>query len=99
MNKEYHRKLVEVVGSSFYYFTHMKEINLTCRTQEDFEKLTTAWIKEYSGGRDLSGAIVPLEFNLFKPAVDQLVNAIFSATENEIERRLNERWSQATQKQ
>lgn len=90
MSKQYHSGLVEAVGSSFYYYTHHKEFNLTKNVSLDFERLTNGWIDEYRGNWEIYDASAPPVYNIFKPCVDQLVYRIMDATEKEIERRVNE---------
>lgn len=93
MSNKYFDDLVKAVGNSFYYYTHMDEINLTNMSAIDFDELNNRWVKEYTG--DLSWdnhATRPrILFNTFKPAVDQLVISVINATQDEIERRVNER--------
>lgn len=90
MGKQYHDNLIEAVGSSFYYYTHMKEINLT---NGDFEKLTKSWLDEYRGNWEIYNNTSPIVYNSFKPCVDQLVYRIIEATEDEIQRRFVEKWN------
>ena len=89
MSKQYNQNLVEAVGSSFYYYVHMKDINLAGGDHVDFEKLTKGWADEYFGNFNFN-SMPPIHFNTFKPCVDQLVYRIMDATEKEIERRVNE---------
>lgn len=89
MSKEYHDKLIEAVGSSFYYYANHKEINLT-RSTAEFEKFTKGWISEYQGNWEIFDNSAPIKYNIFKPCVDQLVYSVMDATEKEIERRVNE---------
>lgn len=91
--REYSEKLIQVVGSSLYYFIHMKEIDVTSGHYADFEQLGEGWIKEYRGEWNLDGPIIPLAFNMFKPMVDQMIHSIMDATEDEIERQVAERWN------
>ena len=93
MSKEYHSRLVEAVGSSFYYYTHHKEINLTSEAV-DFEKFTSGWVNEYRGNWEIYDTSAPIVYNSFKPCVDQLVCSIMDATEKEIERRVSERFNE-----
>jgi len=93
VSKQYFENLVEAVGSSFYYYTHMKEINLASNLCLDYEKLMTGWADEYHGEWNLQGGLTPLHYNTFKPAVDQLVRRIIKATEDEIQRRFAEQWN------
>lgn len=90
--REYSEKLIQVVGSSLYYYTHMKEIDVTSRHYADFEQLTEGWIKEYRGEWNLNDPIIPLQLNMFKPMVDQIIHQIMEATEDEIQRRFAEQW-------
>lgn len=90
MSKEYYNDLIEAVGSSFYYYSHKREINLTSKTFEDFEKIKDGWIKEYRAGFDITDLDAPFQVNFFKPAVDMLVHQVLEATEKEIERRVGE---------
>lgn len=91
MGRQYHDSLVEAVGTSFYYYTHHKDFDLTRANAVDFETFTNGWIKKYSGNWDVYGNSAPIEYNAFKPCVDQLVYRILTVTEDEIERRVSER--------
>ena len=99
MSKEYNDNLVRLIGSSLYYYTHKEEINLASGTWMDYKKLTSGWVDEYRGKQRNFNEYQPLVFNSFKPMVDQLVHAIFEATEDEIERRLAEKWHDFMDKQ
>ena len=90
MSDKYHDNLVEAVGSSFYYYTNHKDFNLV-NSQVDFESFASGWIKKYRGDWDIYNNSQPMTYNTFKPCVDQLVYRILTATEDEIERRVNER--------
>jgi len=92
MSKQYHKNLVEAVGSSFYYYSHHKDLNLTKVGYGDFEKLTNGWLDEYRGNWEIYDCSAPIVYNIFKPCVDQLVYRIMDATEKEIERRFAEKW-------
>jgi len=94
MSKEYHNSLVEVVGSSFYYYTHHKEFDLSTAKAEDFKRLSSGWLNEYQGNWEIYNASAPIVYNIFKPCVDQLVYSIMDATEKEIERRVSERFNE-----
>lgn len=90
MSNKYHSNLVEAVGSSFYYYTNHKGFDLAS-SKVDFESFTSGWIKKYHGAWDIYNTSQPMVYNTFKPCVDQLVCRILQATEDEIERRVNER--------
>tara|TARA_R110000744_G_scaffold170264_1_gene288376 strand:- start:524 stop:820 length:297 start_codon:yes stop_codon:yes gene_type:complete len=91
MSSEYHKKLVEAVGSSFYYYTNHKNFDLTKSDQTDFEAFAFGWIKKYRGDWDIYSERSPYVCNTFRPCVDQLVARIINATEDEIDRKVNER--------
>ena len=91
MSDEYHKNLVEVVGSSFYYYTEHEYFNLTDDKQVDFESVSNGWINKYRGDWNNYSSLSPMVYNTFKPCVDQLVYRVMAETENEIERRVNER--------
>jgi hypothetical protein len=90
MSNQYHKNLVEAVGSSFYYYAHHKDFDLI-NGRVDFESFTSGWIKKYHGDWDIYSKPQPMVCNTFKPCVDQLVYRIMDATEKEIERQVNER--------
>ncbi len=91
MSNEYHKNLVEAVGSSFYYYTEHKNFNLTDAKQVDFESFANGWINKYRGDWDVYSSSAPMVYNTFKPCVDQLVYRVMDATEKEIDRRVKER--------
>ena len=94
MSKEYHSSLVEAIGSSFYYYSHHKELNLTSASVEDFERFTSGWLDKYQGNWGVHNNSTPMTYNTFKPCVDQLVYRVMDATEKEIERRVSERFNE-----
>jgi hypothetical protein len=91
MSNRYHSNLVEAVGSSFYYYTHHKDLNLSLASAEDIKRLTSGWLDKYQGNWGAYNNSIPMTCNTFKPCVDQLVYRILTATEDEIERRVGER--------
>ena len=90
MSNEYHKNLVDAVGSSFYYYTNYKDFDVTNLTAESFKDFCSGWIKKYRGDWGTHSYTATVTYNTFKPCVDQLVYRIMDATENEIERRVNE---------
>lgn len=91
MSKQYHEMLVEAVGSSFYYYSHHKDLDLSRATAEDFERFASGWIDKYRGNWGVYNNSIPMTCNTFKPCVDQLVYKIINGTEKEIERIVSER--------
>ena len=91
MSNQYHKNLIEAVGSSFYYYTNHKNIDLANRAVGSFDQLKVGWINEYHGSRDLYNNPEFVMYNTFKPCVDQLVGRIIEATEKEIDERVAER--------
>jgi len=86
--KKYHNKIVEVVGYNLHYLENYRNINLAIFASADFDNLTKQWINRYRGNSyDPMG---PIQSNIFKCQVDCMVNAIVTATEETIHRRVNE---------
>ena len=91
MSSQYQKNLIEAVGSSLYYYTNHKNIDLTNNGAGSFDQLKIGWVNEYHGSRDLYNNPNLVTYNTFKPCVDQLVCRIIDATEKEIDERVAER--------
>ena len=99
MSYKYQSALVEAVGSSFYYFNNQQKFDLTKPNSFSFKDFTDGWVDLYQGKQHNFNNVYIPQYNIFRPCVDQLVHRILTVTEDEIERRVNEKVNEILNKQ